>query len=830
MSRAGGCCVRNHEKVRGDVRLNPKEVIREGKCMRSRFTTIEFFLWLLLPLSMSAQEITGVVADRATKKPLQFVNVSLLRAADSTIVTGSATDSSGRFLISNVPPGTYRLRLTLLSYSRRMLSPVRVEGTGRVDIGTAQLVESPVDLQEVVVEGEKAMFVQGIDRKIYNVEQDLAAASGSASDLLRNVPSVEVDIEGNVSLRGSGDVSILVNGKVSPLMKRNSAEVLQQIPANAIERIEVITNPSARYRPEGTGGIIDIIMKSGMEPGFNGSATANAGKAGRYGGNLRLNYRPDGMNIFGNYSIRADRRERSNSDLRILGIGTPGSSTYTEEGSSSASPRSHMASLGIEHEFGRTSASLSGNYFNDRMMRNDLTHSVLLSGGTTSFSDRVTSEESSEEEAGLNATVEHKFPEEDHELKIEVQSSGQTETEMNDVQTVFPAGSSLAEMEKVRNTLTERSTEATIDYTLPLGKEMKLEAGYLAEILGFDFDSYAESFDHGFGRYTLDPLQTNRFLLDETMHALYATYQVPIGNFGVKAGFRGEKVFRTSKLVSAGSEIESDYTSFYPTLHLSYKASDLAELQLNYSKRTRRPDGDDLNPFPEYRDPRNVSAGNPYLLPEYIHSVEFGCRFQTELLNILPVVYYRYTDNRFTSVVRSLNDSTLLTTEENLANDRSAGLELVLSAGSGGLFSVNASGNTFYNIIDASNLGYSATRSVVSWSGSLTCNLRLFSSTMVQVNGNYRSSRLTPQGTNLPSGAVNIGIRQDLWDKRFSMVLTVADLFRSIRRELQIDTPLLTERAVGTRDSRVFMFSCTFRFGTLMEEKDENTLRYDDGL
>ncbi len=771
-----------------------------------------------------------MVVEDATRKPLQLVNVTLLRAADTTVVTGATTDSSGRFLVRNIPAGTYRLRFSLLSYTRRILSPVRVGETGRVDVGIIRLAESAVDLQEVVVKGEKPMIEQGIDRKIYNVEQDLTAATGSASDLLRNIPSVEVDIDGNVMLRGSGDVNILVNGKASPMMKRNSAEVLQQMPANAIERIEVITNPSARYRPEGTGGIIDIIMKKGMEPGFNGSATASAGKAGRYGGNVRLNYRPDGTNIFGNYSLRSDRRERSNADVRIQGLGTPESSLYREEGSSSASPLSHMASLGIEREFGRTTASLSGNYFNDWMTGNDLTHSSVSSGGSASLSDRVTAEESSEEEGGLNARVEYKFPQEDHELKFEVQSSRQTETELNDVQTSFPGGSSPVEMEKISNTNIERATEVTMDYTVPLGEEANLEAGYLAEILGFDFDSYAESFDTGLGRYTVDTLQTNRFLLDETMHALYATYQVPIGNFGLKAGLRGEKVFRTSKLVSAGSEIESDYASLYPTLHLSYRASELAELQLNYSKRTRRPDGDDLNPFPEYRDPRNISVGNPYLLPEYIHSLEFGCRFQTEFLNILPVVYYRYTYNRFTQVVKPLNDSTLLTTEENLANDRSAGLETALSAGTGDPFSVNASGNFFYNIIDASNLGYSSARSVVSWSGSLTCNLRLFSATMVQVNGNYRSERLTPQGTVLPSGTVNVGIRQDLWNRRFSMVLTVADLFKTIRREIRIDTPALMERSMTTRDSRIFMFSCTFRFGALMEEKDEDALRYDDGL
>jgi outer membrane receptor protein involved in Fe transport len=771
-----------------------------------------------------------VVVEDATRKPLQLVNVTLLRAADTTVATGATTDSSGRFVVRNIPAGTYRLRFSLLSYTRRILSPVHVGETGRVDVGIIRLAESTVDLQEVVVKGEKPMIEQGIDRKIYNVEQDLTAATGSASDLLRNIPSVEVDIDGNVMLRGSGDVNILVNGKASPMMKRNSAEVLQQMPANAIERIEVITNPSARYRPEGTGGIIDIIMKKGMEPGFNGSATASAGKAGRYGGNVRLNYRPDGTNIFGNYSLRSDRRERSNADVRIQGLGTPDSSLYREEGSSSASPLSHMASLGIERDFGRTTASLSGNYFNDWMTRNDLTHSSVSSGGSTSLSDRVTAEESSEEEGGLNARVAYKFPQDDHELVFEVQSSRQTETELNDVQTSFPGGSSLVEMEKISNTNIERATEVTLDYTVPLGEDVSLETGYLAEILGFDFDSYAESFDYGLGRYTVDTLQTNRFLLDETMHALYATYQMPIGDFGLKAGVRGEKVFRTSKLVSAGSEIESDYTSLYPTLHLSYTASELAELQLNYSKRTRRPDPDDLNPFPEYRDPRNISVGNPYLLPEYIHSLEFGCRFQTDFFNILPVAYYRYTYNRFTQVVRPLNDSTFLTTEENLANDRSAGLEIALSAGKGGLFSMNASGNFFYNVIDASNLGYSSARSAVSWSGTMTCNLRIFSATMVQVNGNYRSERLAPQGTVLPTGTVNLGIRQDLWNKRFSMVLTVADLFETTRREIHIDTPELRARSVTTRDSRVFMFSCTFRFGALMEEKDEDALRYDDGL
>jgi outer membrane receptor protein involved in Fe transport len=332
-------------------------------------------------------------------------------------------------------------------------------------------------------------------------------------------------------------------------------------------------------------------------------------------------------------------------------------------------------------------------------------------------------------------------------------------------------------------------------------------------------------------RYAPDPSRTYQFLYDEAMHALYGTIQMPLGGeFRMQAGLRGELVLRTSDLATTGQTVESDYTSIYPTLHLSYKASEITELQLNYSKRTRRPEGDELNPFPEYRDPTNVQAGNPYLLPEYIHSVEFGARFQTEMANFLPVLYYRYTVNRFTEVVRPLNDSTLLTTEANLATDRSAGLELVVSGGKKGALQLNASANIFYNQIDASNLGYSTTRSVVSWSGSLTCNVLPFASTMVQVTGNYRAARLTPQGTILPSGAVNLGIRQDFWERKLSLVLTVADIFRTVRRETRLDTPVLQQWAVGTRDSRVVMLGCTFRFGSVKDEKDENTIRYDDGL
>ena len=781
--------------------------------------------------SLGAQEICGRVVDQSTLQPLQLVQVRLLRTSDSSRVSGTATLNDGTFSIANIDSGEYIIRLSLLGYAPGGVGPLGINRhSGRVDVGTLTLAQSPVGLAEVVVTGEKPIFSQEIDRKVYNVERDIAAVSGSASDLLRNIPSLEVDIEGNVSLRGSSDVLILINGRNSQLMGANRGEVLQQLPANTIERIEVITNPSTRYRPDGTAGIINIALKENADRGLNGSATVNGGREGRYGGNARLNYHPAATNLFAGYSIRRDIRNRSNTDYRLQNFGTPEMSTYSQIGDSWANPISHTATAGVEHQLSpSTDLGFSGFFFVNESAMNSHTSIVWEEGGVVSPSVRTNVEESTEDERGLKASLEHRFSGNDHMLQIDVQTSRESEDENTDAQTVFQTPGSPAEIERVRNTQLDYMTEVAADYSLLLGKGMRFESGYNAEFCAYEFGGEAWLFDHGRGAYLVDLSQTNYFLLDEALHAVYATYQHSLGRFAFKAGLRAEKVFRTSNLVTLATEVRSDYAALYPSMHLTYRPVSAVELQLNYSRRTRRPHGEDLNPFPEYRDPRNVTVGNPRLLPEYIHSIEFGCKLEVEAFTIVPGVYYRYTDNRFTSVVRPLNDSTLLTTEENLAADRSAGVELVLSGGMPDFCSVNASASGFYNTIDAGNLGYTTPRSVWSWGGSATCNVRVTSSTTLQVNGNYRSARLTPQGMYAPGGVVNIGVRQDFWDRKASLVVTVADLFRTMRRELDLDTPVLTQRAGGIRDAQVFLIGFTFRFGSADEAEDEDPLPYDNG-
>ena len=256
--------------------------------------------------------VSGVIIDKSTKQPIEFATVQLLKVEDSSISKSTISGKKGKFIFENIEGGNYILQCTFIGYSTisRLLN---ISNQQKINIGNIEIFSSTGNMNEVVVVAKKSLLNTSIDRKVYSVSQDIMAQSGTASDVLKNIPSIEVDIDGNVSLRGSTAVMILINGRPSPLMGKTRAEVLQQFPANSIERIEVITNPSARYKPDGTSGIINIVLKKNIKAGWNGSAIVNTGNKNRYNGSVGINYKPRKLNIFGNYSLRQDSRIRSNN-------------------------------------------------------------------------------------------------------------------------------------------------------------------------------------------------------------------------------------------------------------------------------------------------------------------------------------------------------------------------------------------------------------------------------------------------------------------------------------------------------------------------------------
>jgi outer membrane receptor protein involved in Fe transport len=328
-----------------------------------------------------------------------------------------------------------------------------------------------------------------------------------------------------------------------------------------------------------------------------------------------------------------------------------------------------------------------------------------------------------------------------------------------------------------------------------------------------DMDFFGESYNQLTSQWIKDVEKSNRFIFKENVHVLYATYQQDLGKFVFLAGLRAEQAFRNANQVPTDTIVKKSYFRIYPSLHLSYKLSEVNELQLNYSHRIRRPEGDEMNPFPEYADPYNLRVGNPDLKPADVHSVELGYQYKKNKTTFLSTVYYRYTYNGMTDITRFINDTVKLTTRENLTKSNSAGLELVLSAAIGEVATINLSTNTFYNTIDASSLGYSKKKSIIAWSANLSAGLNLSKSTVLQITSSYVAESLTPQGKQMPSFVLNTGFKQELLNRKLAFIVTVSDVFNSLRSNTLIDTPEIYEKIIRRRSARIIYAGLTFTFG-----------------
>ncbi|MES2332737.1 MAG: TonB-dependent receptor [Bacteroidota bacterium] len=792
---------------------------------------VSCFLLFSAAAQQTGSTILGVIADKASKSPIEFANVELLNNSDSSLIKGAITDNKGKFNFDQVKPGHYLLRYSFIGYEKTVIA-VAVD-KARINIGTLQiaLVVNPVN--NVTVTSTRSLLNTSIDRKSYDVTKDIMAQSGTASDVLKNIPSVEVDIEGNVSLRGSGDVMILINGRTSPLLvKMNKAEVLQQFPANTIERIEVITNPSARYKPDGTSGIINIVLKKNIKGGWNGTVTGNAGNRDRYNTSATLNYKPGKLNVFGNYGIRKDDRLRSNTISREYFNPATNALTgyYTENGNATTRPLTHLATLGFTYAPDKNSSfGLSGNYSNRDQEMNQVNTKIFSdkNHNYTSYFDRIRLMPNNEKEKDATAFWEHNFPGEDHMLRVEFNVASSKENEYNYYRNVYHFPGTNTTLDKNQIYQGDDQQQLTIDYSHTISESAKLEAGYSGSFNQQDFNFYNEYYDFSSTKFVVDKARTNQFLFNQAIHALYGTYQKNYEKFGYSLGLRLEESIIKGYQVTRDTTIKNDYLKIYPTLHLAYEINEKAQWQLNYSRRVHRPEGDEINPFPEYQDPYNVRAGNAKLLPEIIHSVEFGYKWQNKAFSFVPSLYYRYKQNGFTQVTVPVNDSVLLTTQQNLSNDQSAGLELIFSAKAGGFFSSNLSANVFYNQINADNLGYFDKKTIISFSTNFNGSFTFTPNTMMQISANYRSARLTPQGKNYPSFVLNTGIRQDLFKKKVSVILAISDLFKSLQQESELNTPYLKQTSIGKRDAQIIYLGISYRFGKLIK-KAEDKLQFDN--
>ena len=784
--------------------------------------------------SHTGSYVTGKIVDDKDHKPVEFANIGLFNTKDSSLFSGTVTDIDGEFIVENINVNHYYVQISCIGYESLIIPNINIKSnSSNIDLGTNSLTISSIALGSVNITSSKSVLNNSIDKKVYNVDKDILGQTGSVSDVLQNIPSVSVDIDGTVELRGSTDVTFFINGKPSTLLNKNSATVLQQIPSNSIDRIEVITNPSSKYKPDGTGGIINIVLKKDKQEGFNGMFLANVGNKNRYNSSIYLNYNRGKYNLFANYGFRQNNSPRLSTDYRINRDSSYNVINYYNSLSESTSkPYSHIGSFGIDYQINdnnKLELSANANFQNKHRLQE--THSIWTNPDQVISNDYLTERvnDESETEWEVSTLWEHQFPKEDHILQFELNLSRYNEIEDNIYTDYYFMPEIAQDLSRMLIKKNGPKAEFYAEYTLPINENSEFGSGYVFESFKDNLTYIGENYDNSTGLWVNDINKSNDFISTQNAHAVYATFSHSFDRLSFMAGLRAEQVNITSNLITLDSIIPNNYFKIYPTLHLVYELNQKQELQLNYSKRVRRPDSDEMNPFPEYSDPRNMEAGNPLAKPEQIHSIEFGYHFKTDAFSLLSTMYYRYKYDEFTEIKEYVNDTVMLTTFTNLSKSEFTGMELVLSSNIGKKTNLNFNANGYYAQLDASNLGYSNKKSAFSWNAKLGTNYNFTKTTLFQFNCFYRSERINAQGKTDPSFYANLGLRQDILKNKASLIFTVSDIFNTMDKTYYIDTPELWQRSTRRRDSQIIYLGFTYKFGKLIRDQKQG-LDFDNSL
>jgi len=677
--------------------------------------------------------------------------------------------------------------------------------------------EQSNQVQGVTVTAPSAQDIKtSIDRRSYSLGKDLQATTGSVADVLRNVPSVQVDVQGNVSLRGDSNVTIMIDGKPSGMFKgENRGQVLQQIPASQFERVEVMTNPSAAFSPEGTAGIINLITKQQRGVGTTGSVRANVGTEGRKNGSVTLARNTKRLTLSGDAGWRRDKAKGEITDDRQrLDTASGQYATSRQKIGFASHGQSHNARGGVDYDLDKQTRLSAEVRYNDMEFdsKAGATYQGLDPAGKPSVAyTRLVDGVMKRSVAGVSGDLRRKLSGDEHEFTLHASLERTRDRQINDADgfNQLPTASTYVEHVSIGDELVQGRLKA--EYKRPLPGGAKLVAGYELQVDDNDYDNFGARGPTS-GALTVDPSLTNQFRYDQTVHALYVTYNRPLGDWTVMPGLRVEEVKIDTNQVTSNLKDGYDYLRAYPSLHVQYKVDDGRQVNASYSRRIQRPTPGDLNPYRIYQDPYNYRQGDPRLKPQTTDSFEVAYQMRKGFNYYLGTLYWREARDGVTDVLRELPGGALLTTKANLAKSRSGGLELVANARITPKVSYTISGNTAWTEIGATDLGFPDKRSAWTVSGYAALNVQATPNDFVQVSGFAIGKRLTPQGYREPTGMLNLGYRHKFND-RLSGVVTVQDALKTFGDKLVINTTALKDRRTMDLDLRAIFVGFTYGFG-----------------
>ncbi len=791
----------------------------------------------MLPIAVMAQggntTISAVIIDAESKEPVGFASAALLAQASKNYIEGMQTVDNGRISFTDVAPGTYAIRITYVGYDTYLKENIIVEADKPVDLGNILLKPSGELLEEVVVEGTPPAMELGIDRKIFNVAQSTISVGGTASDLLANVPSLQVDMDGSVSLRGSSSVRILIDGRESAMAGNDITQLLQAMPANSIERIEVVTNPSSRYDAEGQSGIINIVLKKDARHGFNGSVNASAGSYNNYNAGASLNYRRERFNYFGSYNF--NRRNNVGDGLnntRLLS-----NNSVTENFSESARlGLNHGVRLGADYFItSRTMVGFSGNLSVRGNNRDeDMFYAYLNHPALSGTSERFSRQDEDDLGFDLNFDFKQSFARQGEEIVANVAYGKDSEEGINTFDQTF-TDASMPLDRRINNTGEDgRNLNLQLDYVRPIGDDHKFETGYRSIIRTSDDWQRSEYFDVDQGRLVPDYNITNDFKMESIVHAVYANYQNKFTDrLGFQFGLRAEQAYLNTDYRSFDPDLDPDdrsaigrldYFRVYPSLFLTQEFGNQNQLQASYTRRVSRPRGWQVNPFIDISDPMNISQGNPNLMPEDIHSFELSYAKFWEAVTLTSSAYYRQVNDVVQPVITAVEgmDGATFSQWQNISRNEASGFELISKIDFSKKIDAMVNANVFYTRFHGSEAFNIAPAEGFNWNANVTANYRIIPGLSSQVRTEYRAPRIMAQGKGIEQFVIDAGVRLDVLDKKGSIMFNVRDLLNQRRWGGYTQTDQFYRYYESRWMRRMFMVSFSYRFGRQdFQERDK---------
>jgi len=803
------------------------------------------------PADIVKYTITGKVIDDELEVPLEYATISVENVNDPSIVNGSVTDADGKFSIE-VKEGTYNIVVEFISYQTKEFNNRNI--TGDLNLGTIKLGLGSENLDEVVVRAETTQVDVRLDKKIYNIGKDLTTAGGTVSDALNNVPSVTVDIDGAISLRGNENVKILINGKPSAMAGFGDTNVLNNLPADAIQRVEVITSPSARYDAEGTAGILNIILSQKETLGFNGSITLNAGTPANAGATANLNYRTDKFNLFTTTGFRYfDAPGGGFFDTRYFENSETEYSRIYEDRDIDRLNRNFNTNFGMEY-FISDQSSITGTVFyrggEDVDVTTNASDYYTLEDGLALQSTRREEQNENDNSWQLALNYINNFNDKGHKLTADFQYETDKETQFTTIRERIdsnPANINFPLIDENINT-TEDQKEYLIqaDYVLPFNEDSQFEAGYRGNFENEITDYDLRQEDEISGQLVYNDTLSNVFDYSENVNAIYTQYGSKFGDFSFLLGLRLENTQLKGKIdteltedeleeafgIPISTDFDNNYLGLFPTVNIIYEVQENENITLGYNRRINRPRGWFINPFPSRSSTNNVFQGNPNLSPAYSNAFDLGYLRRWEKLTLTSSIYYQHETDSFERIEDNVAGTNVVRTiPVNLSSNDRTGAELGILYNPAEWLRLNGSFNYFRFKTEGDFNGRSYDAENNSWFARFSSKVTLPAKIDWQTNAFYRGAYESVQGNQEGILSLDLAFSKDIFNENATVSLNVRDLLNSRKRDSYTLTDTYErDSEFQWRQGQNFTVSLIYRFNQQKQRQNRrNEEDFDEG-